>query len=226
MSPPSYCPHCGCIPNLYKHSKKEQLFMDLPMHRKRVGILVLRQRYKCRDCNRTFWELLADMDEKRAATKRLVKHIEKDSLRKTFVSISEDVGVDEKTIRNIFRDYINRLEETVRFETPKWLGLDEIHIIKPRCVITNIEERTLINLLPNRNKESVINYLYHLPNKERIQYVTMDMWQPYRDAVRTVLPKATIIIDKFHVVRMANQALETIRKDLRANLSTKERRGD
>ncbi|GMX64914.1 hypothetical protein Elgi_41830 [Paenibacillus elgii] len=53
----------------------------------------------------------------------------------------------------------------------------------------------------------------------------MDMWQPYKDAVNTVLPKATIIVDKFHVVRMANQALETIRKKLREGLSPKERRG-
>ena len=53
----------------------------------------------------------------------------------------------------------------------------------------------------------------------------MDMWQPYKDAVKAVLPKATIIVDKFHVVRMANQALETIRKQLKEGLSPKERRG-
>ena len=53
----------------------------------------------------------------------------------------------------------------------------------------------------------------------------MDMWQPYKDAVKAVLPKATIIVDKFHVVRMANQALETVRKQLREGLSPKERRG-
>lgn len=26
--PPSHCPKCGTIPNLYKHGKKEQLFFD------------------------------------------------------------------------------------------------------------------------------------------------------------------------------------------------------
>jgi transposase len=116
-------------------------------------------------------------------------------------------------------------KHTLRFETPNWLGIDEIHIIKPRCVLTNIEERTVLEILPNRNKETVVGYLSHLPNRGRIEYVTMDMWKPYKDAVKTVLPKATIIVDKFHVVRMANQALETIRKQLRDGLSPKERRG-
>ncbi|GMX64915.1 hypothetical protein Elgi_41840 [Paenibacillus elgii] len=150
-SPPSLCPHCGCVANLYKHSNREQLCMDLPIHGKRVGLHIKRQRYKCRECNQTFWERLEHtIEEKRSCTKRLLSYVEKQSLKRTFVSISDDVGMDEKTIRNIFRDYINRLEKTVSFETPNWLGIDEIHIIKPRCVITNIEERSLVNLLPNR----------------------------------------------------------------------------
>nr|WP_239635118.1 transposase family protein [Paenibacillus sp. H1-7] len=57
-SPPLACPHCGCIANLYKHDIREQICMDLPIHGKRVGLLIKRQRYRCRDCNRTFWEHL------------------------------------------------------------------------------------------------------------------------------------------------------------------------
>jgi transposase len=225
-SPPVVCPHCGCAANLYKHDNRVQLCMDLPIHGKRVGLLIKRQRYRCRECNQTFWERLDHtINEKRSCTNRLLSYIEKQSIKRTFTSISEDVGFDEKTIRNIFRDYINRLEETLRFETPNWLGIDEIHIIKPRCVLTNIEERTLLDILPNRNKEAVVGYLSRLPNKSRITYVTMDMWQPYKDAVRAVLPKATIIVDKFHVVRMANQALEVVRKQLKEGLTAKERRG-
>lgn len=82
----------------------------------------------------------------------------------------------------------------------------------------------MLDILPNRNKDTVIQYLSKLPNKNRIQYVTMDMWQPYRDAVRQILPQAQIIVDKFHVVRMANDALETVRKEIRSQLSAKERR--
>ena len=223
---PSACPHCGCVSNLYRYGKREQLFMDLPFHGKRVGLLVHRQRYQCRDCQQTFLERLDHtVDEKRNATKRLVEYIEKQSLKRTFVSIAEDVGLDEKTIRNIFRDYVNQMEKEVQFEIPKWLGIDEIHIIKPRCVITNIEDRTIVDLLPNRNKETVIRYLQQLRDRERIQYVTMDMWRPYKEAVQAVIPHAVIIVDKFHVVRMANDVLESVRKEIRADLLPKQRRG-
>lgn len=224
VNPPSFCPHCGTVANLYKHTKHNQLIMDLPMHGKQVGIHVIRQRYKCRECNQTFYERLPRMDEKRGCTSRLLEYIEKQSLKRTFVSLAVEIGLDEKTIRNIFRDYVNRLEKTFRFQTPQWLGIDEIHLIKPRCVIANIQNNTIIDILPDRNKSTVINYLQNLPDRQQIKYVAMDMWQPYRDAVKLVLPQAKIVVDKFHVVRMANQALDTVRKSIRDNLSPKERR--
>lgn len=59
---PSHFPKYGTVANLYKNDKKKQLFFDLPMYTKRVGIHIKRQRYKCRECNETFLENLPDMD--------------------------------------------------------------------------------------------------------------------------------------------------------------------
>jgi transposase len=53
----------------------------------------------------------------------------------------------------------------------------------------------------------------------------MDMWAQYRDAVLEVMPQAKIVVDKFHVVKLANAAIESVRKGLRSDLSPKERRG-
>ncbi|MCU6709709.1 transposase family protein [Paenibacillus sp. J5C_2022] len=50
ISPPSVCPNCGCIANLYKHNRRVQFCMDLPIHGNRVGLLIKRQRYKCLEC--------------------------------------------------------------------------------------------------------------------------------------------------------------------------------
>ena len=53
-----------------------------------------------------------------------------------------------------------------------------------------------------------------MANRHQVEIVSMDMWKPYRRAFQTVLPQARIVVDKFHVVRMANEALEKIRKGL------------
>ncbi len=212
IKPPERCPKCG-FDKLYKHSSRKQLIMDLPIHLKRVGLQVNRRRYKCRECGSTFWERLISIDEKRSMTKRLLESIEEQSMSKTFVEVAENVGVDEKTVRNIFKNYVALKELEYQFETPKWLGIDEIHIIKkPRLVLTNVERRTIYDIKPNRNKDTVIQRLSEITDNTYIEYVTIDMWKPYKDAVNTVMPHAKVVVDKFHVVRMANQALDSVRE--------------
>ncbi|WP_077704331.1 ISL3 family transposase [Virgibacillus dokdonensis] len=225
ISPPSHCHKCGTVSNLYKHGKKQQLFFDLPMHAKRVGLFIKRQRYKCRECNETFFENLPDMDVNRSVTNRLLDWIQVASLEKTFTSVAYDIGIDEKTVRNIFNDYVTELEAQTDFRTPKWLGIDEVHLLKNyRCVITDVENKSVINILRKRNKDTVISYLSKLQEIDKIELVAMDMWNPYKSAVNAVIPHAKIVIDKFHVVKLANEALEKIRKANRQNVSAKERR--
>jgi transposase len=108
------------------------------------------------------------------------------------------------------------------------LGIDEVHLLhKPRGVITDISNRRIIDLLRDRNKSTIISFLSRMPQKERdhITLACIDMWRPYFDAIRLVLPQAQVVIDHFHVVKMANEALEAVRKEIRASLSDTERRG-
>jgi transposase len=221
---PKVCPHCQSD-NLVGFGHREQTVRDLPIHGRRVGLYIDTRRFQCRACNKTFYEALPEMDERRPMTHRLVAWIGKQCIKRTFASIAEEVGIDEKSVRSVFRDYVNELEKTIRFETPKWMGIDEIHLIRPRGVIANIQNNTIVELLPNRNKDTVVRFLHHLEGKEHIQYVAMDMWQPYRDACTAVIPDAKIVIDKFHVVKMANEAVEKVRKGLRGRLTLKEKRG-
>src|SRR5208283_2434001 len=144
--------------------------------------------------------------------------------KRTFVSIAAEIGVTDTTIRNIFKDHLAERQEQYKFITPEILGIDEIHLLKkPRCVMTNIKESVIYDILPNRNKETVMTRLSEIPDRKQIELVCMDMWNPYRDAAKTMLPKAHIIIDKFHVVRMANDAMESVRKGMRESLTKRQR---
>lgn len=222
--PPTHCPHCNHS-EIVGFGRRDEVVMDTPVHCKRTGIMLNRRRYRCQSCRKTFLEPVPHKDDKRQMTNRLIQYIERESLRRTFSGVAEDVGVDEKTIRNIFTDYCERLEKTLKFEMPQWLGIDEIHIIKPRCVITNIEQQTIVDMLDNRNKTTVTRYLSKRKDRDQVRYVAMDMWRPYRQAIETMIPDATVIIDKFHVVRMANESLERARKAIRSTLTPQQRRG-
>lgn len=221
---PPACPHCQSA-LLDGFGRREQMVRDLPMHGRRVGLYIDTRRFRCKACRKTFYESPPEVNEKRLMTNRLLAWIGKQATKRTFASIAEEVGCVEGTVRLIFKDYVADLEMAVRFETPKWMGIDEIHLIRPRGVISNIANNTIVELLHNRNKDTLVRYLHHLEGKDRIQYVAMDMWAPYRDACHGVIPDARIVIDKFHVLKMANEAMEVIRKSLREQLTPRQRRG-
>ena len=226
---PDGCIHCGkgmlFKGRLHKHGSREQLLMDLPSHGKRVGILLARARYRCQDCGKTFLQPLPDVDERSQMTRRLVRYVGEQGVLKTFVSVADEVGVDEKTVRNLFMAHVERLDRVTEFVTPEWMGIDEVHLLKkPRCVLTNLKARTIIGVLATRTKKVVTAHLMKMPDREDVKVVAMDMWRPYYDAVGEAMPDAAVVIDKFHIVRMASASMEQVRKSLRAGLEAKVRR--
>lgn len=97
--------------------------MDLPIRLKRVGLQLNRRKYKCRKCDSTFWERLISLDEKRSKTRRLIESTEEQSMSKTFVEVAENVGVDEKTVRNVLKDHVAFKEREYQFKLLNGLGL-------------------------------------------------------------------------------------------------------
>lgn len=221
---PEHCIKCGVIGELYRHGKKAIEVVDLPLRMMPTTIKLNQKRYQCRACNKTFIQPNTDIDPKRRITKRCVDYIEKQALRQTFTRIADSIGIDEKTVRLIVAEHLERVNKTYRIVAPDILGIDEIHLIKqPRAVFTDIGRKKLIDMLPNRNVELVKQWLSTLPHKEHVKYVAIDMWRGYKNAVNAILPNAQVVIDKFHVVRMANQAVDTVRKQQQNKLTKKGR---
>lgn len=225
---PKACPRCGVLdPKLQRFGTHTQEVPDLPIRFKRTVILAVTQRFRCLECGKTFYRDLPQVEETRQATCRLVDYVKFKSLEKPFTDVAAEVQLDEKTVRNIFDDYLTYLEETVTFRTPEWLGMDELFLRKrtpPYGVLTNIKERTVYDLLKNRTKETVAKRISKIKDKDRIQLVCMDMHDAYRIVVNDLLPKRPVIVDKFHLVRMANTSLERFRIAMKEELPAAQRR--
>jgi transposase len=49
------------------------------------------------------------------------------------------------------------------------------------------------------------------------------MWSVYRQVATQCFPGAPVVVDRFHVERMANEAMERVRKVVRKSVTTRER---
>ena len=220
---PSVCPECQAG-RLHGHGIQRQSFRDTPAHGKTVQILVHRRRYRCQNCGKTMFDPIPDLDSKRLATTRLIQYIQAQCFRETFASIARHVSMDEKTIRHVFDDLAAELESKFRFVTPRYLGIDELKIVGAyRAMITNVERKTVFDMRATRSKADLLAYFKALPDRDAVEWVAMDMYHVYRQVVKETLPKARIVVDRFHIQRMANEVLEKMRKRFRKTLTQRQR---
>ncbi|NLY36270.1 MAG: transposase [Tissierellia bacterium] len=70
-------------------------------------------------------------------------------------------------------------------------------------ILCDLLHKELIDILEDRRLPSLIRYFHRYPLKvkERVKTVVIDMCEPYMQLVKTVFPRAEIIIDKFHIVQ-------------------------
>ncbi|WP_252509287.1 ISL3 family transposase [Acinetobacter colistiniresistens] len=207
---PDCCLKCGSS-SFYKHGPKPIVYRDSPVRGSPVVINAVLKRYRCRDCGGTFLQPVEGIQPEMRMTERCFEYIQEQSLDDTFVRIAKNIGCDDKTVRTIANQYIAKLSETYEPNVAGWIGLDETRLDgKFRFVITDIANRRPIDMLIDREQGTVSDWLWRHRHAD-IQGFAMDMWRPYKKVVNTIFPNAVIVIDKFHVVRMANQAMEGMR---------------
>ena len=223
VNKPAACPLCKSV-NIIGKGVNERSARDLSEFGKLVGLQIRVHRYKCKDCLHTWSDEFKSVPPKAKITKRMREYICKRSLNQPFSVISKELDVSVPTIKEIFHEHVSFLDKERDIEAPYVLGIDENMLLgKYRAIYTDIENGRIIDLQPNRDKDNVIKWLRALPGKERIRCITIDMWGSYKDAVQGVLPNIPIVIDKFHVIKQVNTALDSIRVELSKDVPKSQR---
>jgi transposase len=99
------------------------------------------------------------------------------------------------------------------------LGIDEASFrrgLRFHTAFVDLDGRRLLDLVPGRTKRSVTDWVEARPPEWRagITEVVIDPFDAYRHGVAEALPQVRLIVDKFHAVRLANQALDAVRRRL------------
>lgn len=220
---PPCCAKCGVIGHLYKHGTGRNRYQDAPAYGKQVFIRVDVQRYRCRSCKATFVQPMPDMDGRRQMTRRCVEFIAKRGVAHTYSAIARDIGLTEKTVRDICTESFRASMATREIKAPMLLGIDELTLDgknRRRTIFVDLGTRKPLDIIDSMSRRAVDRWLWALPKRDGIQVVAIDMWRPYRDAVRAILPQAKIVVDKFHVVVPVGMALDKVRNRARSVSST------
>ena len=219
---PEVCTECGS--NLHKHSVKTVSLAHTPHNGLPSTVILKKARKKCPNCGKIYASTnLPFAVEGRTVTSTLLNHLIELSIDSTFVHVEKYCGVSDSTAQRVLEDYFDEMDQTHKFKLPYSLGLDEVKIGKTfRTTVTNLQKRTLVDILERRDGKFLIETFekkYTESERVGVRWICTDMYRPFEKPLRQLFPNAEWVIDHFHVVRMANEAVDKIRRNLQNNLN-------
>jgi transposase len=103
------------------------------------------------------------------------------------------------------------------------LGVDEKSFQRREfvTVVCDLDDGTVLHVADGRGSEALKSCYHAMTTEQRaaVDAVAMDMHQPYVLATQTALPEATIVFDKFHIAKLAGEAVDQVRRLEAKNLA-------
>lgn len=219
------CTRCG---NQSKrvHQNHRYLIKDLPISGQSVYLEINRRQFKCESCQKPFSEELNFVRKRRQYTSRLATEIIRQVLADDIKTVAKNNDVSTEEIETMLKDKAKELKQ----EKPslvKKLGIDEIALVKGQgsycAVLVDLEKSKVVDILSERSQEKIRSVLVSWGTEvlESIEYVSIDLWKPYKSLVKKLMPNAEVVADRFHVMKQVNEELDRQRRIQKKEVSKK-----
>ena len=201
-----YCPICG--KKLTGNGKIEKKINHKVLTDRKVTLVFIARRYRCKACNFTKFEknpiAMDGFYNSILTINQVMMDLRDPNYNYTMIAQKNDVNVND--VINYFDSYV----VIPPIHLPSNMGIDEIHSDMAKRkdasylgVITDNDNFKLIEILPSRSKYELNNYFstFSKEEREKVRYVTTDLWLPYKEVSKRWLPNAVVAADPFHVIK-------------------------
>ena len=178
----------------------------------------------CSSCGKRFYEKNNFLPRyHRMTSRKNARIIEdfRDTVSASYIAKKHNISVST-ALR-----YFNLVDYSCK-KLPEVLSIDEFKGNtdgeKYQTILTDAKNKKIMDILPNRKESDLIRYFRQFENRKEVKYFIMDMNPHFRDVAEVCFPKATIVIDRYHVTRQVIWALERVRKEVQKHLSGEWRR--
>lgn len=210
------CPVCGAVTDRI-HDYRMQVIKDIPLARD-TFLHLRKRRYRC-ECGKRFFEKNNFLPRYYRVTTRLVAEImcafEKVISAKEIGCRYNVSAVTAMRYFDMFNQKITKLPEVISLDEFKGNSGGQ----KYNSIVVDPEKRTVLDILPNRFESDLVKYFSQFSNKKDVKYFVCDMNPHFRQVARICFPQATVVADKYHVIRQAYWGMERVRKNEQNKLS-------
>jgi transposase len=217
------CPRCATASRtVYDH--RTVRVKDEPIRGKSVVLAIRKRRLFCKPCKKPFTEPVAGIAKGHRTTERYQRSLlwacenfaDLSKVRKTYRCSG---GFLYKTL---YEQLERQRKRHLNYPWPKVIGIDEHGYKRAKnyggrqfvSLIVDYKNKRPFEVIDGRSGADLQAGLAHIPGRENVHWVTMDLSSTYRSFTQSFFPKAQIVADKFHVVRLLHPAINRRRKEI------------
>jgi transposase len=135
-------------------------------------------------------------------------------------NVSQLTGISDHKVWRVLDTYIEFAKKDEDFSDLSIIGMDETSIAKGHEYITlfvDLVERRTVHISAGKDNKTVVDFVEELEAKKgdrkAIKQVSCDMSPAFIKGVKENLPKAEITFDKFHIIKLINEAVDQVRRE-------------
>jgi transposase len=210
------CSGCHCrVHQLYDHYAG-RLWRHADFGGMRIDLRYATRRVECPRCGVRV-ELVPWADPMSAFTRVFEEQVAWCATRMDKTSIAGALRIAWETVGRIITRVVDRLGPADRLDGLTHIGVDELSYRRHHEYVTVIVDHTTGDIVwahPGKNAETLNKFFADLrPERtKRIEAVTLDLSAAYIKSVSENAPQAQLVFDRFHVQRLAHDALDQVRR--------------
>jgi transposase len=214
-----YHPRCGVCGTSgdYRDTLPKRHFRHVPLWGIDVNLVYSPCRVRCTRCDGFHVEQMPWSAGKRRLTKALAVTIATWARQLTWLQVARLFGCSWGTVASAVAYVVDFGLSCRDLSEVTHIGIDEISRQKGHVYLTNVYDLktgTLIWSGEGRSIESLEAFFSFFGPERTKQLIGIccDMWPAFINAVKAKAPQATLVFDKFHIVRKLTEAVDTVRR--------------
>ena len=217
-----HCAACGSQ-RVWRQGAVTRRFRTLPIGQKPVTLEAEIPRLLCHDCGKTRQVDVGFADPRRSYSKSFERYALELTRHMTLKDVAAHLGVSWDVVKDIEKRYLHKKFSKPKLKHLKQIAIDEISTGKGHRYVTivlDLESGAVVHVGDGKGGDSLLAFWRRLrASGAKIEAVATDMSPAYIDAVTTHLPQATLVFDRFHVIKLYNDKLSDLRRALYRELT-------
>jgi transposase len=200
-------------------------FRGIPLGRKPIWIRFRVPRIQCRECGTLRQAAIGFAEPRVSYIKAFGHYVLELADRMTIQDVAEHLGISWDVVKEIVKTDLKRNFAKPRLKDLRQIAIDEISIgagHRYLTVVLDLASGAIVHVGRGKGGDALTNFWKRLRSSgAKIEAVGMDMSPAYLQAVKTNLRDAKIIFDRFHVMKLLNDALSDLRRALYREITDK-----